>query len=579
MAPVTSSEPPVSVVSSEEEHVHNLVKHAAKASTCIEKGNTEYYECTICHKYFSDAAGEHEIEEGSWVLPLGDHTLEEHPAQAATCTAPGNSLYYSCSVCGKYFSDAAGEHEIEENSWVIPALEHDFNFDEAVIVEPTVAKEGTKTIKCSRCNEKIVYRLARLTALTLTDTLVKWDVVIDDSTDENEATSYKIYVDDILIEEVGPTVLAYDVGELATGDHKVEVKAIFTNENYVEYKGGVTNIEISTSGVSVTKKTDFIPEYDGAGNFSFIEKDGEQVLKLDANGGVNWDWNNFNVSTLYSGSIQFPAGKYRVIVDVMLGEKVDNQVFYYGSWGPADGWFPGYRYVIPLTECSTTAWTTIEAEYTIDTVKTGMPEISFGSLATGLTENSYLLVKNARFVKVDGVGEGETLTQYLNVFPREYAITGWGENGFVYNPNADNKVELKLVDNEYVLKLFTNASDMSFTIGCNSAAITTVGTYRVSIVVKLGPGATNVNNIGFRCFVPPTQTKPWDGDNVFDLSSLEGSTDYVTLTKNIVVTDNSNTEWMNLDFWVFTHNDEIQSIDNYVLVSGVSINKINVVTK
>ena len=38
----------------------------------------------------------------------------------------GNSSYWSCSECGKYFSDAEGNTEIAENSWNIPAKGHDW---------------------------------------------------------------------------------------------------------------------------------------------------------------------------------------------------------------------------------------------------------------------------------------------------------------------------------------------------------------------------------------------------------------------------------------------------------------------
>ena len=45
-------------------------------------------------------------------------------AVAATCTTAGNSAYWTCSACGKYFSDANGENEIVADSWVITATGH-----------------------------------------------------------------------------------------------------------------------------------------------------------------------------------------------------------------------------------------------------------------------------------------------------------------------------------------------------------------------------------------------------------------------------------------------------------------------
>ncbi len=54
------------------------------------------------------------------------HTLTYTEAKAATCTEEGNSAYYYCTDCGKYFSDAAATTEIQLSSTVIPALGHDY---------------------------------------------------------------------------------------------------------------------------------------------------------------------------------------------------------------------------------------------------------------------------------------------------------------------------------------------------------------------------------------------------------------------------------------------------------------------
>ena len=54
--------------------------------------------------------------------------MTAHPAIAATCEVAGNSAYWSCSTCGKYFSDAEGATEIAEDSWEIAALGHDWKF-------------------------------------------------------------------------------------------------------------------------------------------------------------------------------------------------------------------------------------------------------------------------------------------------------------------------------------------------------------------------------------------------------------------------------------------------------------------
>ncbi len=59
------------------------------------------------------------------IAALG-HDMTAHAAVEATCEENGNSAYWSCSRCGKYFSDSEGKTEIEENSWVIAATGHSY---------------------------------------------------------------------------------------------------------------------------------------------------------------------------------------------------------------------------------------------------------------------------------------------------------------------------------------------------------------------------------------------------------------------------------------------------------------------
>ncbi|MBQ1421260.1 MAG: cell wall-binding repeat-containing protein, partial [Firmicutes bacterium] len=131
--------------------IHSLTATPANAATCTEAGNSAYWTCSLCGKYFSDADGNNEIAENSWVIaPLG-HNLNPMIAHDATCTEAGNTAYWKCMRCGKGFSDAQGNNEIAQNSWVIPALGHDW--DEGVItIEPTCL-DGLRTLTCKRCGE------------------------------------------------------------------------------------------------------------------------------------------------------------------------------------------------------------------------------------------------------------------------------------------------------------------------------------------------------------------------------------------------------------------------------------------
>ncbi len=82
----------------------------------------------------------------------GVHHLTAHSAVDPTCTEGGNSAYWSCDRCGRFFSDAEGAAEIEENGWVIPAAEHSWD-DGIITTDPTCTEQGVKTFTCSVCHD------------------------------------------------------------------------------------------------------------------------------------------------------------------------------------------------------------------------------------------------------------------------------------------------------------------------------------------------------------------------------------------------------------------------------------------
>ncbi len=129
---------------------HSLTKTEAKEPTCTEDGNSEYWTCSICNKFFSDEEGTTEIEKDSWVIEAKGHSLTKTEAKAPTCTEDGNSEYWTCSVCGKFFSDEDGTTEIEKDSWIIEAKGHSFG-DWTVTKEPTCTEAGKQMRVCTVC--------------------------------------------------------------------------------------------------------------------------------------------------------------------------------------------------------------------------------------------------------------------------------------------------------------------------------------------------------------------------------------------------------------------------------------------
>ena len=122
------------------EHKHSLEHRAAKSVTCTENGNIEYWECSGCHKYFSDEQGETEITNKNSVIIVAEgHTWGKwETVKQATCTEDGKKER-CCEAC------TAKEYEI------ISALNHSYG-EWQTIKEPTCTEEGKKERICSRCS-------------------------------------------------------------------------------------------------------------------------------------------------------------------------------------------------------------------------------------------------------------------------------------------------------------------------------------------------------------------------------------------------------------------------------------------
>ena len=176
---------------------HDMIFRAEIPATCTEDGNVSYYECDVCGKYFEDESGETELTEivklktghaykyvdeipktcdergvkahyectnvdcgekfvsdGEEYKPTTDkeliipasHDNVFYAAKAETCTTDGNTEYYVCSTCNKYFADENGNTEIEKDSWVIKARH---------VFEKTLSHDETSHwYACANCDEK-----------------------------------------------------------------------------------------------------------------------------------------------------------------------------------------------------------------------------------------------------------------------------------------------------------------------------------------------------------------------------------------------------------------------------------------
>ncbi len=132
---------------------HEIVSVPAVDTTCEATGNIAYYKCSVCGKYFSDADGKNEISADSVVVPAKGHTIVSVEVREATCSEVGIKVAcYQCSVCGKYFSDEAGQNELAEEDVAIPTIDHTYSAE--VVTEPTATSEGSAILTCSVCGYK-----------------------------------------------------------------------------------------------------------------------------------------------------------------------------------------------------------------------------------------------------------------------------------------------------------------------------------------------------------------------------------------------------------------------------------------
>ena len=108
--------------------------------------------CIFNEQYNGDektdfASGLYEV----W-MPEGGHQLTDVPASDPKCTDPGNTEYWTCSVCGGFFGDENAKQPIKKDSWLIPAKGHTVIH---VGTKATPDAEGSIWERCSECGQNL----------------------------------------------------------------------------------------------------------------------------------------------------------------------------------------------------------------------------------------------------------------------------------------------------------------------------------------------------------------------------------------------------------------------------------------
>ena len=100
---------------------HTLKHEGAVVSiTCGQDNVAEHWVCTVCGKLFTDKDGKNETTLDKLTTKKA-HTLVKVDAVAATCTTDGTKEHYKCTVCNRLFTDKNGNNETTADKLVIPA--------------------------------------------------------------------------------------------------------------------------------------------------------------------------------------------------------------------------------------------------------------------------------------------------------------------------------------------------------------------------------------------------------------------------------------------------------------------------
>lgn len=83
-----------------------------------------------------------------------EHDMQKFEAKAPTCTQPGNIEYYICRDCDNVYADAAGKRGILLIDTYLQPLGHEWESDFRIDIPATATTQGEKSIHCRRCGER-----------------------------------------------------------------------------------------------------------------------------------------------------------------------------------------------------------------------------------------------------------------------------------------------------------------------------------------------------------------------------------------------------------------------------------------
>ena len=130
---------------------HDLVKSERKEAGCTADGHEEYWQCSKCHRFFSDEEGNTRISEPKVISKTG-HSLKKMERKEANCTESGYEAYWKCQneICQKLFSDEGGKTGINQPK-EIKATGH--KYEEPAYIWSADNLKCTAERKCTACDD------------------------------------------------------------------------------------------------------------------------------------------------------------------------------------------------------------------------------------------------------------------------------------------------------------------------------------------------------------------------------------------------------------------------------------------
>ena len=499
-------------------------------------------------------------------------------AVKVTCTADGKTEGKHCEECGEVF---IAQDVIKSNGHAFEVWNE--------IKAATTEQEGEYTSTCNNCDEVSTLKQLKTPELSIVKNQLCWNNI-------DNATGYLLYDNDVLVEQLGD-VLTYKVPNIE-GEHSYTLKALTDNTDYKEFSNVSDVLRINVAfgaNLQQDKGTNFERfsnkmQLIGWSDVDFGKFAGGEVEIIE-------EYNNVfakllptenNIPAIITKSCDvnvLNAGTYTLEFDVKTNEST-NGLLSFTLFKGVEGQLPTALSTvnninIDISTVKVNTWTKVTAQFVVE--ENNMEDyanLDLSFVTDNASENNYVLIDNFNIVKDGQVVENSKNNDFEKfILGNKLPTSGWKADDVCdvihVEPNYSENSLVSENNNTYLKVYSSNTANTDITFAANTK-VAEAGTYKISMKVKLGAGASIVDNIGFR-FYSELNKEFVDlntGDMVFDKLDTLSSEQWVTLEHVFVVAESKTVDFLNIYCWVFTHNDKLQNQDNYVLIDDLAISKI-----